>query len=201
MEMARFALSTCFQEHISRALSDCGIEESSFTCEPEAKTSFGKGMGRGESRNHDLLMVGENTLIGVEAKVSEPYDVQIKAKRNKVKDQTRINKFIEFLYGNDTPDNVEDLYYQLFSATVGSIKEAERRGINNVIVLVIVFKGRVDEERDYCKKVSDNNEAFAAFCDSLHLKDNQYINLPGSPEIKCWIKKTDVFVNSSYDWD
>jgi hypothetical protein len=200
MEMARFALSDSFSGFISQVLKECKLESlaSDFECEPEANSSFGKGMGKGESRNHDLLMIGKDVLIGVEAKVSESFDKQISKKRKEVKDQTRINKFIQYIYGDNAPKNVKDLYYQLFSATIGSIKEAERRGdINNVIVLFIVFKEKLEN-----KKTNDkNDEAFNAFCTSLNLKKNQPISFPEAQNINCWIKKVEIGINSNYQFN
>ena len=125
MEMARFALSDSFPLFISNVLHGLGLEESVFYCEPEVVTSFGNGFGKGGGRNHDFRMTGKETLICIEAKVSEPFDKQVKDVNNE-----RLNKLKSFLYG-DRNVNVDNLYYQLFTGTVGSIKEAER--INKIL--------------------------------------------------------------------
>ena len=73
-EFAKFASSEYFPSLISQVLKSCGIAEQDFTGTPEYESSLGKGFGGGR-RNHDLLMEGdEDCIIGVEAKVSEPFD-------------------------------------------------------------------------------------------------------------------------------
>ena len=197
LEMANFSLSKSFPGLITKVINDIKLfpTETEFICEPEAYSSFGKGFGRGEPRNHDLLMIGKNTLIGIEAKVFEPFDSRIGEKRKKVKSERRINRFLDFVYGNNKPYNVENLYYQLFSATLGSIKEAERRNISNVIVLFLVFKDAILTDKT---KKDPNDEAFNDFIESLSATMDNPFHFPGAPSINCWIKKYVIEIGVNY---
>lgn len=198
-EMARFALSNQFPKFIDSVLTEYGIKETSFNCEPEAETPFEKGMGTGGPRNHDLLMIGKNTVIGIEAKVSETFDKQIKDKRNGASEnmKRRLNTCLDFIY-KDRPTNEDDLYYQLFSATIGTVIEAKRHGFKNAIALFIVFVGDVAKEAYYDEHVKTNNEAFAAFCKTLGLEERggRLPELPGAPGVNVWIRKVEVNIGN-----
>lgn len=66
-----------FAKRVSDLLAECGIAEQDFVCEPEAATGLGEGMCRGGARKHDLLMRGNDCVIGIEAKVSELFGEEI----------------------------------------------------------------------------------------------------------------------------
>lgn len=208
MEMAKFALSEHFSKFISDVTKQLEINENSYICEPEKKTYFAKGMGKGGPRQHDLLMIGENSVIGVEAKVSEHFDIQIKKKRRSGESDdnmnVRLNSCINYLYGEHVPDNVEDLYYQLLSATIGTILEAKRNKKKKAISLFITFVGNVEKEKDYHDKVEENRDAFITFCKSLGLDENggQLSSIPGLEEnqIECWIKYVEIQLGSTYEY-
>ena len=195
MEMARFALSNEFAKVISKVLKECGLKDCNFKCEPEKQTTFEKGMGTGGPRNHDLLMLGDDILIGIEAKVSESFDEKIKDKRKNATENMhlRLNSCLDYLY-ETRPQNAEDLYYQLFSSTVGSIIEAKRQKKNNVISLFVVFVGDVDKEDKYETNVNNNDIAFNEFCQTFGLGENggKLPKIPGAPDVNCWIKKIKI---------
>ena len=200
LEMARFALSKEFPAIIERILKECGLKDTSFTCEPEALTSFEHGMGTGGPRHHDLLMIGNNTVIGIEAKVSESFDRRIEEKRKDASDNMnlRLDSCLQYLYDNK-PVNAEHLYYQLFSATIGSIiaaKSQKDKNIKNVISLVVVFVGNVDKEDGYDDHIRENDEAFKDFCESFGLDENggKLPAIPKAPGVNCWIKKIKVHI-------
>lgn len=199
MEMARLALSRRFPELICQVLKECEIKDDYFLCEPEALTPFEKGMGNSGPRHHDLLMIGKDTIIGIEAKVSEPFDKKIKDKRFGASDNMcrRLDSCIDYLYKNK-PDNVEDLYYQLFSATVGSIIEAKKHEKKNVVSLFIVFDGDVLKEPQYEDKVKENEKAFKAFCQSFGLDETggKIPNIPKAIDVNCWIKKIKIHIDN-----
>ena len=199
-EMARFALSKEFPEIIKEVLSECGLSETGFTCEPEKTTSFEKSMGTGGPRHHDLLMIGDgDTIIGIEAKVSESFDKRIEEKRKGAKENMnlRLNSCLDYLY-ETRPKNAERLYYQLLSATIGSIIEAKNLNKHNVISLIIVFEGEVDKEKDYDQHVKDNEDAFKDFCSTFNLdeKGGKLPDIPKAPGINCWIKKIKVNITA-----
>ena len=200
-ELARFATNPSFKVFIQKVLREANIDEQDFVCEPEATTSFGKGWGKGGPRNHDLLMIGEDTLIGLEAKVSESYGITIEKEKSKVKDKTRVKKCLEFFY--ETDEGKDNMYYQLLTAIIGTIKAAQKQEkIKNVIVLFLILKGDVEKEKSYDKKVAANNEAFKVFCNSLNINDDGRLEdgKNGINGINCWIIKEEVEIikKSSY---
>ena len=200
MEMARFALSERFPSFISDITKSIGCKDSHFDCEPEALTPFNKEMGKSGPRHHDLLLVGKDLVIGIEAKVSEPFDLRIGDKRKKAENDhndnmlLRLDSCLEFLYGKDIPQNTDGLYYQLFSATVGTIIAAQKKGIKKALVLIITFTGNVEKEKNYYSNVNENENAFKAFCNSLGLGEEggKIPIIPGSNQTECWIKSVKV---------
>lgn len=198
LEFAKFALSGDFTKFTESLLSNYNIREDSFICEPEALTPFEKGMGSGGPRNHDFLMVGKNTVVGIEAKVSESFDKRIKSKRKAGGDnmKTRLNACLDFMH-KKWPENAEDLHYQLYSATIGTILEAKKRGLSNAVVLFVVFVGDVAKERDYDKRIKDNQDAFVEFCKNFNLDEHGGCiqEIPGAPSINVVIKKVEVNIS------
>lgn len=203
-EMARFATSKDFPCLINNVLKKCGLKTQDFECEPEALTSFPpETMGTSGPRNHDLLMIGKDCVIGIEAKVSESFDEKISKKRCQATENMakRLNGAIQYVYGENTPEGVEDMHYQLFSATIGTIEEAKKHGKENAITLVIVFKGDACEATDpnYGNNVKANNEAFKKFYDSVHEVNapDGPINVASADGINCWLKKVEVTVKTN----
>lgn len=209
LEMARFTLSKDFPKIIDTIIEEYGLGEKNFDCEPEATTGFEKGMGKGGSRNHDLLMIGKDTVIGIEAKVSEPFDKKIKDIRKEAKEKKNENKILrldsclEYLYGEKVPENAEDLYYQLFSATIGSVIEAKKLKKKNVISLFVVFTGNIDADEEYEKKIQENDKAFKDFCSTLNIGDTggKIPFIPNAPDINCWVKKLIINIGPSYQYE
>lgn len=198
LEFARFALSDDFAKFIEILLSNYNITEDYFICEPEALTPFEKGMGSGGPRNHDLLMISNNTVVGIEAKVSESFDKRIKAKRVAGGENmnTRLNACLDLMH-KQCPANAEDLHYQLYSATIGTILEAKKRGLSNAVVLFVVFIGDVAKEQDYDKRIKNNNVAFIDFCKNFNLDEHGGCipEIPGAPSINVVIKKVEVNID------
>lgn len=206
LEMARFATSNEFETMIKNVLKDCKTQTQDFECEPEALTVFPSDtMGTSGPRNHDLLMIGKNCVIGVEAKVSESFDILIKDKRINASEnmKKRLSGAINFIYGDKVPFDVEDMHYQLFSATVGTVLEAQKhKECKNAIILVLVFKGDVCKATDpsYDNNVKVNNEAFKKFYDSVHVDNTPegLIKIASAGDINCWLKKIEVEVENRY---
>ena len=191
--LARFALSESFGDAINKILNDYGLSTNgSFKCIPECKSSFGKGMGRGGSRNHDALLIGDDCVVGIEAKVSEPFGSRIREKTKGKNGMTRAGKLSQFLCGDN---DVSDIGYQLFAATYGTMKAAIDEGRENCVMLVVVFNGNVKKERNYCVKIKKNEDDFDNFKQSLQDIENDCITREiDGKRIKCWIKKVIVTV-------
>jgi hypothetical protein len=194
-EMAKLALSEDFRNIISTILKELSIYETSYKCEPEAKTCFGKGFGKGGPRNHDLLMIGNESIIGIEAKVSESFDKKVSEKST-----ARVDALIKFLYGKDIEINKDKLFYQLLTSSVGTIKEALNNGKKKAVVLFITFNGNVYKEKQYEKHIKRNTEAFCYFSESLRLNDSgKLVSIPGCDhKIECWIKHITIDIGSTY---
>ena len=206
LEMARFAVSDDFPHFISKICKWAGINDESFNCEPEAKTSFDKGMGTSGPRNHDLLMIGESSVIGIEAKVSESFDKQIKVKKVNASENmhTRLDACKNYLFG-DKDINVDEMYYQLFSATIGTILEAKRNEKTKAVALFLTFTGNVSKEPEYGENVKINNHAFELFCSELGLgpEGGKLKNVPGlnGKPIECYVKKVNVEIAYNYEYE
>ena len=197
-ELARFATDSSFKEFIKKILKDAGIKEQDFHCEPEAKTSFGKGMGKGGPRNHDLLMIGDNCVIGIEAKVSESFGNAVKKEWEDYKKVKRITGLLNYFSKNYTLlDSPEKIPYQLLTATVGTVLEAIRKGKKKAIVLVLVFTGNVEKEKDYSNNCRKNNAAFNAFEKAFFDENEKPKKIQ---EIECGIYKREVCIGSNYDF-
>lgn len=194
-EMAKLALSDDFRNIISTILKELSIHETSYKCEPEAKTCFGKGFGKGGPRNHDLLMIGNESVIGIEAKVSESFDKKVSEKST-----ARVDALIKFLYGEEIDINKDKLFYQLLTSSVGTIKEALNNGKKKAVVLFITFNGNVYKEKQYEKHIKINTEAFSYFSESLRLNDSgKLVSIPGCDNnTECWIKHITVDIGSTY---
>ena len=201
-EFAKFASNECFfAKLISQVLTSCGIAEQNFECTPEAKSSLGKGFLKGGCRNHDLLMEGDkDCIIGIEAKVSESFDKDMekildkqKKKYNDNEIKTRAYKLRRYLVKEEN-HNVDEIGYQLFTATRATINCAIEKGKSQCIVLVIVFEGEIDKGDQYEEKVVKNNKDFVEFCKAVGVQDGK-INIDG---IECWIKKVSVNISKSY---
>lgn len=200
MLLAEYVLNAqeSFCELIASVLKGCNIELQDFKCEPEASKGLGDRFGRG-NRHHDLLMIGENCVIGIEAKVSESFDKDSIGKKLEEKKKTkreRAEKLIEFLIPEDKRTDKEylNLPYQLFTATRSTISCAEKNNIPNSIFLVIVFTGDVLREKDYDEKCRKNEEAFESFREFINAdKTGQVLRLGDF-----WIKKVDIEVSKTF---
>ena len=187
-----------FKQLIEKILHECGLEKQNFNCEPEASASLGTGFGGGGSRNHDLLMIGKDCVIGVEAKVSESFDKEIQEVKSESESRKhRVEKLIEFLVREKSDDKINKLGYQLFTATRGTICSAEKSGVLNAVFLVIVFTGAINKEKepDYDVRCNKNNKDFKAFLECINADENGLIEREvNGVQIKCWIKKAEVDV-------
>ena len=99
------------------------------------------GFGSGEGRNHDAIIFGNGIFVGVEGKSYEPFGQLVKewlanATFNKL---ARINRMKEMLWEN-VPKNIDNLRYQLISASCGTLLEAKTRGYKRAILMIIELR-------------------------------------------------------------
>ena len=203
-ELARFVTSDRFAPFMSGVLKDWKIKEQDLIAEPEAETYFpAKELGKNGPRNHDLLLIGKDCVIGIEAKVSESFDQTIKVvwdKSDKGENRKkRILGLINFLSGeeysnvDDLPADIQDLRYQLFTATVGTVVEAIKNKKKKAVVLVLVFEGDVQKETDYDKHIENNNNDYNDFVSKFFNQGWRMIQ-----GIECRIDKRVIRVANSY---
>ena len=163
------------------------------SCTPEANTVL---PCKGNGRNHDLLMIGEDFVVGIEAKVSEPFGEEISTELIEASDnkKNRIDTLANKLFGckiNEVKDGLE-LRYQLLTGVYGTLLEAENNKKSKALFLVIVFTDGITREDE--NAVNRNNDDFNNFC--------QLIGLPAEGGTICksnvalTIKKVEISLKS-----
>lgn len=138
------------------------------SCTPEANTVL---PCKGNGRNHDLLMIGEDFVVGIEAKVSEPFGEEISTELIEASDNKkgRIDKLANELFGckiNEVKDGLE-LRYQLLTGVYGTLLEAENNQKSKALFLVVVFTDDLTSEDE--NAVNRNNDDFKNFCQQIGL--------------------------------
>lgn len=162
------------------------------SCTPEANTVL---PGKGNGRNHDLLMVGKDFVAGIEAKVSESFGKSISkelegASKNK---QDRIDELSKALFGCEVNAVSGELKYQLLTGVMGTIYEAAiKNKKTKALFLVIVFTDGITSKDE--KAVASNNEDFVKFCRYIGLaEDGGTINIFN---VALTIKKVEISLKS-----
>ena len=138
------------------------------SCTPEANTVL---PCKGNGRNHDLLMIGEDFVVGIEAKVSEPFGEEISTELIEASDnkKNRIDTLANELFGckiNEVKDGLE-LRYQLLTGVYGTLREAKKNKKSKALFLVIVFTDGLTSEDE--NVVNRNNDDFKNFCQQIVL--------------------------------
>jgi hypothetical protein len=209
MEFARYMTSSNkkMPSEIKRYLQSIGMKDNEFECYPEEVTSYKNcNLGQGSGRHHDGLLVSKNYLVGIEAKVSEPFDHPISHKLKNRKDSSNMHKRI---YGSlkilnpdfddKTMNSVGDLMYQLISGAVGTIIESRRKDITKAAFLIIEFKGCVKKEKNYQSLVDNNEEAYNKFLKFLHLENKsdkeRFIDVDDG-KIRLWINMIKINIKT-----
>jgi hypothetical protein len=214
-EFARYMLNEDgkMPSDIEKYIKAIGWKNSSCICYPEMVTDFPNEFGTGCGRHHDALMVSNDWLIGVEAKVSESFDATIKdwleaGTKNKdhgANRKKRICESLKLITGKEYTEDelnletIQNLRYQLISATVGTILEAKNNEKGKACLLVIEFGGDVRKEKDFDDKVSDNAEAFERYLEFLGVSDKSDfdMNIKIGEDLTLWIKKIHIDITSN----
>jgi hypothetical protein len=155
---------------------------------PEHKTVLDELAG--ETRNHDLLLVGEaggrKTVVGVEAKADETFGETIGIYLGKVagrqgsKAPARIRSLVQAIFGADQllPDGsvgspISSLRYQLLHATAATVIEARAHGAVQAVLLVHQFLSASTEGSAGTDpaKVAHNDEDLHSFVAALRAPD------------------------------
>ena len=193
-ELAKFATCSEFPAILQQIIKSMGCSASKVKCIPEADTPLpysSKG-----PRSHDLLVVGKDFVIGIEAKVNEPYSKTLSQEYEQgSKDKKARIDWMKNLLFSENDDTINELKYQLFSGTCGTLLEAMNRNMSKCMFLVLSF----DVEGNGGNKT--NNEDFEKFCAKIGLdKDNKKTidvfkpkkeNL-GHRNVECYIVKKTI---------
>lgn len=198
-ELAKYIIQSkgTMPKKMQLALSDCCGVSCSFTWIPEYVTPFDKEeFGKGEGRHHDLAMFSKNAFVGIEAKADEPFDKPLgqwkesgktsSAKENREK---RANAMCKLLFGEDST-NYQEIHYQLLSAMTGVLLEAEKRGVEVAVLLIITFKKNGSNNKPAWdpKKIDKNEKALEAFRQKLKYDSTtDRVEIPGT-KMRVYIK-------------
>lgn len=141
----------------------------------------------GRRRQHDMLAcvrrAGQMVLVGgIEAKACEDFGGLVKdraAAAPPSNKRARCNLMARALFGRDVFDEqtgevldkgLASHGYQLWTATVGTIIEAQARGLDEAVVNVHQFKpadagaaGHASDRRDWQRALDTNSKAFESF--------------------------------------
>ena len=171
-ELAKYVL---LHDGLRKLLEDLGISyNGTLLCYPEHVTRL---PGKGNGRNHDLLIVSENgnILIGVEAKTDESLGTYCKDIENPSENKKhRLMAMKEIVFKNKDFD-CQELRYQLLTATAGTMLEAERYGSKQVYLVILNFekKGYIyNTTQMRCNKVDFENfsKALSSTSPELNLR-------------------------------
>ena len=109
-------------------------------CYGEYVTDFSSlGLGSGEGRNHDSLLVFDDLIVGIEAKADEKFDVLCsELKLDDINKQKRYNGVSKLIFGDDISWH-PNIRYQLLTASLGTLIEASKHGVKKALLLVITY--------------------------------------------------------------
>ena len=209
-ELAKFATSnsSIFSDLIKNIVKNSfkGRISASFDGEPEAETKL-PPKGSNGPRNHDLLLYNKHLVIGIEAKVNEPFGASIYDELKKAESENRTDMIerIKWLKSTILPDSEQEkeesnhLKYQLFTATAGALLETYRRNLNKCIVLILSFRAENMEPNN------DNQTSFNSFVNTVCKEGNKrtfkirdYNSTDEIKEIECVFLKQDIVISKSY---
>lgn len=192
-ELAKYMVSGngFLPDEIENVLGSINFNEDiSFIGEPEAVTNL---KGKGEGRNHDILLNGDNKIIiGVEAKVDEPFgnSVSIEISKGSSKNKKeRIRDLYSNIIGSFPGDNY-DPKYQLLIAAAGTLIEAEKYHSPNAMLLIITFKNGTYFSEN---KVNRNLDDINYFMNSIETWKNEGgFKLPGYKDIMFYVEHIEI---------
>lgn len=210
-EFAKFVTSgDDFKELVQSVLDDISIKtRGDFVGEPEAGTKFPQ---KGEGRNHDLLLFNKDIVIGIEAKVDEPFGnnrsiLQESNTTSKGK-KARINWLLKTILpeGKRLEDReVGKLKYQLFTATAGTLLEAAKRDKKKCIFLVLAFHSKEKPVNEANKKSFE--DFMRVICDeNIDRKEFTVVYKENKKEfekkVQCWfVYKEITFTPQTFNVD
>lgn len=170
---------------IEKALEALVPKTSVFDWDAEYVTAL---PGKGEGRNHDAIMYNDDIVVTIEAKADEPFGntVEKEMKNASVNKLYRISALLKSIFDNGF-NKYDNLRYQLLTASVGSILEAEKNGVKTAVLLVLVFEsnGKVNQQ-----KLDDNRKDIKEFLEAVNAKEeNGFMVIPNNHDVKLYFKE------------
>ena len=171
---------------IENALKMIVPAQSEFDWDAEYVTNL---PGIGEGRNHDaILYIDNDIVITIEAKADETLGNLIKEeiKAASVNKLHRISSLLGYIFKGGIKD-YQNLRYQLLTASVGTILEAQNKNCKTAVLIILVFKsnGKVTEE-----KVTANHKDVEAFLNATKAyEENGLYVVPNTTDIKLYFKE------------
>ena len=187
MELAKYMTEKFpnVPSEIENALKVLVPESSNFDWDAEYVTPL---PGRGEGRNHDAILWNEDIVVTIEAKADEPLGNLIidEMKGSSVNKLCRISEMLKLMFKGNFKKYGE-LRYQLLTASVGTILEAQKQGCDIAVLLVLVFKtnGNVTEEKLF-KNHTDIEQFFEA---TNAYEENGFMVIPNNTDVKLLFKE------------
>lgn len=142
----------------------------------------------GEGRNHDAILFNKDIVITIEAKADETLGNLIaeEIKTASVNKLNRISSMLGYIFKDGFKDYL-NLRYQLLTASVGTILEAQNKNCKTAVLIVLVFKSncKVTEE-----KVTANHKDVEAFLNATKVyKENGLYVVPNTTDIKLYFQE------------
>lgn len=193
-ELARYMTKSypIVPKEVENLLSNFTSADSEFEWDAEYVTSFEKhGLGKGEGRNHDGMMVNEDVFVGIEGKADESLGNLLGEELKNASDNkmTRINGMIEMLF-DDGAESHKNLRYQLITASTATLLEAKERNLSKALLLVLVFK-KDGSYSDF--KIERNNADITNFLTETNAKSiNDYWQIPTKTGIDLYFEKIEI---------
>ncbi|MBE6727849.1 MAG: hypothetical protein E7562_04285 [Ruminococcaceae bacterium] len=170
---------------IEKAINTIVPADAEFDWDAEYVTSL---PGYGEGRNHDAILFNDDIVITIEAKADETLGDFIgeEIKNASVNKLYRISNLLEYIFKGGFK-NYQNLRYQLLTASVGTLLEAQKNDCDTAVLIVLVFKsnGKVTEE-----KVASNHRDVEAFLNATGAyEENGLYIVPNNTDIKLYFKE------------
>lgn len=171
---------------IESVLKPIVSSKSEFDWDAESVTQL---PGIGEGRNHDaILFINENIVITIEAKADETLGnlIEDEIKNASVNKLYRITSLLEYIFKGGFK-NYHKLRYQLLTASVGTILEAQNKKCKTAVLLVLVFKSNGDVKEENLIANHKDIEAFLSATNAYN--ENGLFVIPNNTDIKLYFKE------------
>lgn len=186
-ELAKFitdALPSVPRE-IETALSRLVADDTTFDWDAEYVTALPASR---EGRNHDAILFNDDIVVTIEAKADETLGnlIEEEISNASVNKLNRISSLLSIIFKNSF-NGYHGLRYQLLTAAAGTVLEAEKRGVDSAVMLVLVFKtnGTVSE-----KNLASNHKDIESFLDATGAhKENDLWIIPNNSRKTLYFKE------------